>query len=232
VEPSKSKRAPSAPPLHPNIDRERSSIDEVYNEVNKLKGEIKELKTDLNEIVKDQDMLKIIQLEHEAKISELNKLGNTLETNQTSHVKNFKNIQNKHEEFDNALQTLNTNMKKFQETINAADNEIIKFKDKITMQRQELKQLINDNINPLQNQITKLEKEFKEITDKEINKIQKETAVLMKRVGNLEETINTLRLPPTMKKAFLPYVERLAPVDLIEVDWKEHRQENEGNINN
>lgn len=208
-----------------HVEMLTNTKDTMQDELHKLKCEIKELQMDLNEEVKDQDMLKIIQTEHEQKLSQLTLLKKTPELMQTppqdmdNYEEDLKTIQNKLEEFDNLLQAVTANMEIFQKTIAGTDNGIIELNKKMTMQKQQLEQIINDNIEALQHQVAKMQENLKRIIPDEINKLQEEIAVLQTRVDHLEETISGVKLPQVKKKDPLPYVEKLAPADLFEIDW-------------
>ncbi len=199
-----------------------NSKNALHDDVNKLKHENEELKTDLNEIVKHQDVIKIIQTEHEEKISQLTLLVLTFETT----IKEF--ITTKQEQFEKSIQTHIQNMNIFQEAVKETQSEI---NDKITLKGQEFEQ-INKYVKKLNNRIDILQNQSDKITQEEINKIKKKSKVLKDKIDQLERDIGQMKLPGTKKPNLSSYEEKLAPRDLFELDWSKYQQTNQANISN
>jgi chromosome segregation ATPase len=219
------------------IDLLTNDKNTMHEEMKELKGEMEELQTDLNEIVKDQDMLKIIQLEHENKISQLvtsKKKSTPVETpfQEVNHYEeSLKTIQNKQEQFDNSLRTITESVEAFQKIVAAANNGITELNGKMTGHQQQLEKTLHDHDNALQKQIIKLQEELKKTIPEVMNQVRAEVKALADRLDSLEEVINGVQLPAEKTKDPLPYVEKLAAVDLLEISWTKYRQGNIADIN-
>ncbi|CAF0729670.1 unnamed protein product [Adineta steineri] len=224
--------------LKMNVELLTNDKNIVQDDLNKLKNDFEELQTDLNDIVKDQDMLKIIQTEHDQKLSQLtllvttfqNQMKNISTSSSASRTKNYdedlSSIQDKQEQFDASLQTIVKNMEILQTSVNTTDNGINQLSDKIIVQQQQIENVINGNLNALEQKMATLQEELKKIIDESVKRIKRETTILNDKVENLERAIDGMNLPHTKKLNTLPFVEKLAPMDLLEINWCKYQEEN------
>lgn len=56
--------------------------------------------------------------------------------------------------------------------------------------------------------------------------LQKDIYELKKQVQQLQEDVNILKQPKAEKEDLLPYVEKLASIDLFPIDWKKYQKLN------
>jgi chromosome segregation ATPase len=232
----------------------------MQDEVNKLRDDMDELQTDFNEFVKEQDMIKIIQIEQENKISKLiltvstleadnqeyrNNIPHRLETlertkvDQTEYLKTKCIIDQQQEAIDHLQRQLTqqtipneekTTLNNNSDYIESHQKEINNFQKFYSTKMEMIEKIINDNKNVLHQQVMACREDLSRLIYNEINKIKGETATLKVKVTNLEETINGFKLPHIKKENTLPYVEKYPPVDLFEIDWRKYPQENQSNI--
>ncbi|CAF0712112.1 unnamed protein product [Adineta steineri] len=170
--------------LRMNVELLTNDKNIVQDELNKLKNDFEELQTDLNDIVKDQDMLKIIQTEHDQKLSQLTLLVTTFQiqikkisiSSFASGTKNYdedlSSIQDKQEQFDALLQTIIKNMEILQTSVITTDNGINQLSDKIIVQQQQIENVINGNLNALEQKMATLQDEFTKVIDGSIKQLK------------------------------------------------------------
>jgi len=204
----------------------------IQDQFNKFNQQIQQLKTDLNDSVKDQQIFKIIQLKNQQNISQLTRLLKTL-YEQLKNISNNKNedeylnnIQDKQQQFDDSLQTIVNNMETIGTSFIPTDNRINQINKNIIGQQQ-IQNGINHNLNQLEQKLTTLQKQFHKTIHKTKKNIQTETTLLRNKVDYLERNIHGTNLPHTNKTNTLPFVEKLPPMHLLEINWDKYHQQNQ-----
>jgi len=187
----------------------------IQDQFNKFNQQIQQLKNELNDSIKDQQIFNIIQSQHQQNISQLTLLVKTLYeqlkniSNNKNEDEHLNNIQDKQQQFDDSLQTIVNNMETIQTSFITTDNGI------------------NHNLNQLEQKLTTLQKQFHKTIHKTIKNIQTETTILRNKVDYLETNIHESNLPHTNKTNTLPFVEKLPPMDLLEINWDKYQQQNQ-----
>ncbi|CAF2791979.1 unnamed protein product [Rotaria sp. Silwood2] len=237
AKPPKGKRIPSAPLPRQGVDKGNNSEEIVVNsvvvdntnEIAALRSEIERLQA-IHAAETQQFKNRLQALESAPKLTHI-PLESTILESGNNHNE-LKTMQNKLIEFGNSLKEFDTRMEKMQVSITSCNSKIEELKEKVDKQREELEQMIHDLADTLKTKIEQLREEilsqvtkFKSIIDNQQLSLTKDVTTLMATVEKLKEEMKRVKAPEMMKEHILPYVEKLAPVDLFEIDWTNYQYE-------
>jgi chromosome segregation ATPase len=177
----------------------------MQDQFNKFNQQIQQLKTELYDTIKDKDIFKIIQSQHEQKISQLTLLVTALykqlktistSTNDDEHLYN---IQDKQKQFDDSLQTIVNNMETIQTSFITTDNGINQINNN-RIEQQQQQQKIQNGINQINNnrieQQQKIQNGINQINNNRIEQQQQQQKIqngINANLNELQQKMTTLQ---------------------------------------
>lgn len=191
-----------------DVDQIERNIQRLIEKQNSFENKINN-QIDLNKFVEEQNLIKSEQKKQRKEISKFL-------SNNSKEFLNLKEIIDQQQKLIEQLKEQNIHIDNSNK-IEFLEKEFNQFKNDYSTN---IQRIIQNNLNIFKDEIKTFKEDFKTFINQQIHQIKEQTKELEDKIKDLEKKLNEIKIEPTKKENSLPYLEKIPPKDLFEInDW-------------